>query len=41
MRQYVDMEDIPDLLILSEEIGDDAFLTFLKKAKVSVEYPQI
>jgi hypothetical protein len=41
MRQYVDLEDIPDILILAEEIVDEAFLGFLKSAKIALEYPQI
>ena len=41
MRQYVDQEDIPDLLMLTETIDDEAFIAFLSSQKVAIEYPQI
>ncbi len=41
MRQYLDNDDVPDVLLLSEVILDEAFLQFLKEEKVSLEYPQI
>lgn len=41
MRQYLDNEELPDFLLLSDSINDDAFFEFLKKIKVDIEYPQI
>lgn len=41
MRQYLDKNDIPDLLILSEGISDPSFLEFLKTLHIAIEYPQI
>lgn len=41
MRQYLDKDDIPDLLILSEEILDASLSEFLRSLHISVEYPQI
>ncbi len=41
MRQYVDQEDVPDLLMLTETIDDEAFIAFLSSQRVAIEYPQI
>jgi excinuclease ABC subunit C len=41
MRQYLDNEDLPDFLLLSDIIWDEAFLEFLKNIKITIEYPQI
>jgi excinuclease ABC subunit C len=40
-RQYLEEDDLPDLLMLSDEILDEAFLDLLKSRKISLEYPQI
>ncbi len=40
-RQYLDGEDIPDLLLVREDISDDSFLEFLRSQKIDVEYPKI
>lgn len=41
MRQYLENDDIPDLLLLADTIGDESFYEFLKSSRISVEYPQI
>lgn len=33
--------DLPQLLLLREEIQDESFLDFLRLQKVDVEYPKI
>jgi excinuclease ABC subunit C len=40
-RQYLDAEDLPDLILSRAEIVDEAFLEFLRWQKISIEYPQI
>lgn len=41
MRQYLDTADLPDLLLVREDIVDTAFLEFLHENKIALEYPQI
>lgn len=41
MRQYLDTQDLPDLLLVREDILDAAFLEFLRDNKITVEYPKI
>lgn len=41
MRQYLDGEDIPATLLLSNELSDDAFSDFLKSLSIQVELPKI
>ncbi len=41
MRQYLDGEDVPDVLLLREEIQDEAFLDYLRNTKIVLEYPKI
>ena len=44
MKQYSADDgttDLPDLLILRDEIHDEAFLEYLRTMKIRIEYPQI
>lgn len=41
MSQYIDAENIPHTLLLTEKIEDEAFLWFLRASKIAIEYPQI
>lgn len=40
-RQYLEGEDLPDILITAKEIQDDAFLEFLSLKKIHQEIPKI
>jgi hypothetical protein len=41
MRQYIDTDDLPDVLLVREDIVDDAFQMFLSDKKISLEIPRI
>jgi excinuclease ABC subunit C len=41
MRQYIDTDDLPDVLLVREDIVDDAFQSFLLSKKISIEIPRI
>jgi excinuclease ABC subunit C len=41
MRQYIDTDDLPDVLLVREDILDDAFQSFLLDKKITLEIPKI
>lgn len=41
MRQYIEWDDIPEILLLGEEIIDDSFLEFIRSTGITIEYPKI
>ncbi len=41
MRQYLDEDDLPKTLLLSQEIDDSAFDEFLMSLSIQVELPKI
>jgi excinuclease ABC subunit C len=41
MRQYIDTEDLPDVLLVRDDIVDGAFQSFLLSKKISIEIPRI
>jgi len=41
MRQYLDQEDIPNILLTADVFLDSAFSIFLGDKKIQIEVPKI